>query len=691
MALQGTTDIAERARQSASEGDWQGAFRLFMALDADGSLDSGDLPLLAEVAYAAGHLDVTITAWERVHAVCRAEGDPAAAAGAAARVAMHLLFDTALMGPVRGWLARAERLLEGRADCPAHAWHAVVRAYERLLSGDHVGARRWADRSVEVGSKLAPAAAAIGQVARARLLLIDGDVDAGLSLLHEVGVATMAGDLDPLSTGVVYCELVCALQGIAQYDLAEEWTEVMERWCQSHAIGSLHGRCRVHRAEILRLRGRCDEAEAEATTACEELRPYLRRELGWPLAELGQIRLRRGDAAGAERALSEALQVGWDAQPGLAAVQLSLGNATTAAEMIRDALDRPVQIPSKERPPNTGLQRAPLLAAQVEIEIADGEIERARSAAEELEQIADRFRSRALAATAALARGRVRLADGEAAEAREHFGEALKTWGEIGAPYELAETHRELGRAYLALGLEHQARIELEAARALFQAIAGSPNPAVANVHPSAAGADPLNRLVCEGDYWAITFAGSTVRVRDRKGIRYLARLVAEPDRDLHVLDLVAWERDGALDGGPAGARSVAIVEGDAGPMLDDQARDAYKRRLEEIDADLEEARALGDLGRASQAEAERTFLLRELSRAFGLGGRSRKARATSERARVAATRALRSAIERVSEHHGALGDHLDQAVRTGTHCSYRSEPDIARWHVLPCGSAPSA
>jgi hypothetical protein len=125
--------------------------------------------------------------------------------------------------------------------------------------------------------------------------------------------------------------------------------------------------------------------------------------------------------------------------------------------------------------------------------------------------------------------------------------------------------------------------------------------------------------------------------------------------------------------------------------MLDDQARDAYKRRLEEIDADLEEARALGDLGRASQAEAERTFLLRELSRAFGLGGRSRKAHATSERARVAVTRALRSAIERVSEHHGALGDHLDQAVRTGTHCSYRSEPDIGRWHVLPCGSAPSA
>ena len=86
----------------------------------------------------------------------------------------------------------------------------------------------------------------------------------GLALLDEVGVATVSGDLDPLSTGVVYCELVCALQGLAQYDVAEEWTEAMERWCRTNAIGSLHGRCRVHRAEILRLRGSCGEAETEA-------------------------------------------------------------------------------------------------------------------------------------------------------------------------------------------------------------------------------------------------------------------------------------------------------------------------------------------------------------------------------------------------------------------------------------------
>jgi hypothetical protein len=101
----------------------------------------------------------------------------------------------------------------------------------------------------------------------ALVLILTGDVEQGIELLDEVGVATVSGDLDPLSTGVVYCELVCALQGLAQYDVAEQWTEAMERWSKTNAIGSIRGRCRVHRAEILSLRGSCDEAEQAALSA----------------------------------------------------------------------------------------------------------------------------------------------------------------------------------------------------------------------------------------------------------------------------------------------------------------------------------------------------------------------------------------------------------------------------------------
>jgi tetratricopeptide (TPR) repeat protein len=263
----------QRAREAAARGEWEEAYDVLVKAAPEGLAGPADLRLLGEVAYAAGHLDVAIESWERAHALGVQAGDPVAAADAAVRVAMHLLLDTALMAPVRGWLGRAERLLEGQEEQAAHAWLAVVRSYERMLTGDVRQARHWSERAIEIGARRDAAACAVGRVAAARLRILGGDVEEGLALLDEAGVAAVPGDLDPLSTGLVYCEVVCALQGLAQYDVAEEWTQAMERWCRTNAIGSLHGRCRVHRAEILRLRGACDEAERQALVACEELRP----------------------------------------------------------------------------------------------------------------------------------------------------------------------------------------------------------------------------------------------------------------------------------------------------------------------------------------------------------------------------------------------------------------------------------
>jgi tetratricopeptide (TPR) repeat protein len=680
-------DVVERARDAAARGGWQEAFDLLMEADADGLLAATDLPVLGEVAYAAGHLDVTVEAWERAHAACMQAGDQIAAAGAAVRVAMHLLFDTALMAPVRGWLARAERLLDGQGETPAHAWLAVVRTYERMLTGDMPGARPWARRAIEVGSTCDPAACAIGQVAEARLLILDGDVRQGLALLAEAGVASVSGDLDPLSTGVVYCELVCALQGLAQYDVAEEWTEAMERWCETNAVGSLHGRCRVHRAEILRLRGSCNEAESQALVACEELRPYLRRELGWPLNELGRIRLHKGDIAGAEEALLAAHLAGWDPQPGLALVRLAQGDAATAAASIRDALERPLPVPSKERPPNTDLQRAPLLEAQVEIEIAAGDIGRARSAADELEFVANRFESKALVASAARARGRVLLTDGDAAGAELSLSEAVRLWNEVGAPYEAALTRMCLAEAHAASGSEHRAVLERQAARTILEGIQAAPSvrPSVDVEHQDALDeqrAGSVNVFRREGDYWSVSFEGHTVRVRDLKGMRYLARLLADPGREYHVLDLVAAEAgSGARADSSQAAGLPRSALGDAGEILDARAKDAYRRRLAEIDDDIDQAHAIGDAERAAQAEAERDFLVRELKRAVGLGGRDRRAASASERARAAVTRAVRQAIARIGEHHPQLGEHLSRTIRTGTYCAYLPDPRVpAEW-----------
>jgi tetratricopeptide (TPR) repeat protein len=647
----------ERAREAAASGDWDEAYGLLMRADSDGLIGPGDLPLLAEVAYAAGELDVTIEVWERTHALCVQAGDPVAAAGAAVRLAMHLLLDTALMAPVRGWLARGERLLEGREGTSAHAWLAVVRTYERMLTGDLPGAREWSERAIEAGSEADAAACAVGRVAAARLRILGGDVEEGLALLDEAGVAAVSGDLDPLSTGLVYCELVCALQGLAQYDVAEEWTEAMERWCQTNAIGSLHGRCRVHRAEILRLRGSCDEAEREALVACEELSPYLRREMGWPLTELGRIRLRKGDLDGAEEALLAAHGVGWEPHPGLALVRLARGEVAAAAKAIRDALEHPSRVPSKELPPDSDLQRAPLLDAQVEIEIAGGDLARAQAAADELARVAARFQSKALVAGATLAVGRVRLAEGNAAEAERCCSEAARMWHEIGAPYEAAVARMVLAEALRAGGSEDRAVLELQAARTILD-----------RIEVATSATTETNVFRREGDYWLLVFEGRTERVRDLKGIRYLAQLLAHPGREFHVLDLVAAET------------GQKVPLGDAGEMLDERAKSAYRRRLAEIEDDIEQARALADTEREAQADAERDFLVRELARAVGLGGRDRRVSSDSERARSGVTRAVRHGMARIGEHHPQLGEHLSRSVRTGTYCAYAPDAASQQW-----------
>ena len=667
----------DRAQAAVVGGDWPTAFDLLSQADAEGRLTAAELPLLGEVAYAAGHLDVTIEAWERTHAAGLQAGDRDSAAGAAVRVAMHLLFDTALLAPVRGWLARADGLLEGRSATPAHAWLGAVRAYERMLSGDRTGARPWARQAIDVGAACDAAACALGRVAEARLLILDGDVDEGLALLDRAGVATVSGELDALSTGVVYCEVVCALQGLARYDLAEEWTEAMERWSRTDAIGSLHGRCRVHRAEILRLRGACDEAESEALKACEELRPYLRRELGWPLNELGRIRLHKGDVAGAEEALLAAHRAGWDPQPGLALVRLAQGDAAAAAIAIRDALAHPGRLPWKERPPHSDLQRVPLLEAQVEIALAVGDGDRARSASDELELIAERFENQSLAAAAALDRGRVGLADGDPAGAERSLSEAVRLWNEVGAPYEAAVARTALADAIAAGGSAHRAALERSAAQAVLAGIQASPSMGPgqdgAGDGKSVVGTSTFRR---EGDYWTVAFDGHTAHVRDLRGMHHLARLLADPGREYHVLDLVAAEfgRGAAPDGTRAAGLPRSVL-GDAGEMLDARAKDAYRRRLAEIDDDIEQARTIGDADRAAQAETERDFLVRELARAVGLSGRDRRAASPSERARAGVTRAVRQAIARLGERLPALGEHLRRTIRTGTYCGYFPDP----------------
>jgi tetratricopeptide (TPR) repeat protein len=660
-------DLTARAREAAARSDWLDVYEALVRADIAEPLSGEDLALLAQASYGRAPIEVTLAYWERIHAQALAAGDRLTAALAAVRVAAHTLIDTGLMALVRGWAKRTERLLDGIDETPVHAWLAMVRTYERFLSGDLDAARTWARKAIDIGGRQnEPAPAAFGRVAEARIHIFEGDVDEGLELLDEAAVPILSGELDEMAVGMLYCELLCACQSLAQNDRVEEWTRANERWRDEHGIGSVSGRCRIHKAELLRRRGRCVEAEAEALRACDELKPYMRVEYGWPLTELGNVRLRLGDLEGAGEAFAAAREHGWEPQPGLALLYLAKGDIEAARASIHDALDHPLNIPSKELPPNTELRRAPLLDAQVEITIASGDVDVAIRAADELEQIAARYSSRGIDASAALARGRVLLASGEPTAARREFDRARLLWSDFPAPFEAAKARVGLADAYAAEGNADRADEERRAAAAAIERLGtrsdseGSSGSGRVDEGPLDADAYTFRRT---GDHWLIAYADRSVTIRDLRGLAYLERLLREPGREMHVLDLAA----------PAAGAVLQI--GDAGVLLDDEAKTAYKRRIAEIEEDIAEAEALGDDARAVRAKVEREFLVRELSRAVGLGGRDRRAAAASERARASVTQAVRLAIARIAEHHPPLGEHLARTIRTGTYCVYLSDP----------------
>jgi non-specific serine/threonine protein kinase len=179
--------------------------------------------------------------------------------------------------------------------------------------------------------------------------------------------------------------------------------------------------------------------------------------------------------------------------------------------------------------------------------------------------------------------------------------------------------------------------------------------------------APPLRelRMVQEGDVWLVEGEGERCRVKDSRGLRMLASLLAQPDHELHCLEL----------GGGAGARAIDAV--DAGPALDLRARGEYRARLRALRGEIDEAEAWNDLARAQRAREEAEQLEHQLAAALGLGGRDRRQLSASERARSNVQRRLKLAIAHIEARAPALGRRLAESVRTGTFCCF--EPDRRR------------
>ena len=457
-----------RARDAFRVRAWAEAHALFGAADRVTPLAPEDLDRFAVAACLVGRESEAAELWTRAHREHLAAGQPEAAARCACWLAVGLL-ERGEPAQCGGWIARARRVLdEHGSDSVERGYLLLPEGMRVLAEGDFGGAAEVFARALAIGLRFGdPDLAALGRLGQGRALIRLGKAVEGVSLLDEAMVAVTAGELSPLVAGDLYCGVIAGCQEIFDWRRAQEWTAALSRWCAAQPdLVPYRGQCLLRRAELMQLHGEWTEAAAEARRACERLaEPAGQAGLGAAFYQLGELHRLRGESAEAEEAYRQAVRFGRRPQPGLALLRLALGEVDAALASIRNAV--------AETPERRGRPR--LLAALVEIALAAGDLETARSAAEELEAAALELGAPYLRALARQSAGAVLLARDEPRAALGTLREAEDLWRRLEAPFDAARTRTLAALACRALGDEIGAAMELDAVGGALRAIGAAP------------------------------------------------------------------------------------------------------------------------------------------------------------------------------------------------------------------------
>jgi DNA-binding CsgD family transcriptional regulator len=487
----------DEARTLFARSAWAEAYDAFAAADAEEPLSLDDLQLLAVAAGLGGRVEDALRAMERQYEAHLARGEEPEAARAAFWSGMRL---TSLGEPARasGWLARAQRLVEGK-DCVERGYLLLLGVRRHEAGGDPEAALACAAEAEALGDRFRDVdLSAFARSIHGSALIRQGRVDAGLALLDEAMVVATSGKLSPIVTGLTYCTAIAGCQQVFALDRGREWTAALSSWCGGQPqLAAFTGKCLVHRSEIMQLGGEWGEAIGEARRVSEAARRADPDAAAAAFYQQAEIHRLRGELAEAERAYRAASEQGREPHPGLALLWLQAGRGAAAAGALRRILGATL-------PP---LRRAQFLPATVEVLLAVGAADEAAAAARELEEIAARFGTDALGATAAHARGAVELAAGRAALALEPLRRAFGVWQQLGAPYLAARVRLLVARACQALGDEETAKWERELAGEVLARLGaapdhpGAPAPASAPAAPGGLTARELQvlRLVATG------------------------------------------------------------------------------------------------------------------------------------------------------------------------------------------------
>jgi len=281
---------------------------------------------------------------------------------------------------------------------------------------------------------------------------------------------------------------------------------------------------------------------------------------------------------------------------------------------------------------------------------------------------------RGVAGLVSLSEAAIAVAEQKFDDSDRHFGDALQVIRRYAIRWIEGPALCDWGRALSMAGQRNRALEKFDEAIELYRRI-GAGQPWIdcaeadrAQVGPSKSHTARLGQTSVvalfrkEQDFWTIRYGDKLLRLRNSRGLGYIAQLLQYPEREIHALVLTG----GAEMNGPGGA----------GEILDATARSDYRRRIEELREDLEEAERFNDAGRATKARAEIEEFESHLAGAIGLGGRSRRASTDAERARVAVTKGIKAAIQQIRAIDRDLGRHLSTAVSTGYFCCYHLDGD---------------
>ena len=504
------TTTLEQARAAFERQAWREALQAFVLTADSGSLDPADQVRLAECAYLVGEDEQCAVAWEAAHRASLEAGD----AALAARCAFWLAFCLMLRGQMAqagGWLGRTERLIaEAGLDCAASGYLLIPALLGAIDDGQPAVACDLAAQAAETAGRFGDAdLSALATLGHGQALIELGEIAQGIARFDEVMVSVTSGEVGPISSGIVYCAVILGCMQLFDLPRAAEWTEALSGWCDAQPdLVPYRGQCLVHRSQISQASGEWSEAVRCAGDACRRLSDPPHPALGmahYQHAELHRLLGAFDEAADDYRMAS---RNGYEPMPGLALLEMDRGDVSGAAA----ALGRALQETSSR------LDRPPLLTAAVNVFRANGDIASARSAAEELGQIASDSTSEFLAAMAAQATGTVVLSEGDPSAALVELRAAAAAWRSLQMPYEAARVSVLVGLACSALGDQASAVLEFENAADTFAGLGARPDldrlTALTGLIPAGSGApegsSPLSAR--ESEVLAHVAAGETNR-----------------------------------------------------------------------------------------------------------------------------------------------------------------------------------